>query len=89
MTGPARVTLTIDTLRVTGATGAEARALASALREALAQHLAADPAALAGLGADHLSVTLPTGVSAGPAALGQAAGQQIAAALSSSKGGQS
>jgi hypothetical protein len=87
MTGAPRITLNIGTLSVSGATRAEAHALASALRESLAAHLAADPAALAGIGTDRLSVTVPAAQPGRPAALGQAAGQQIATALSARKGG--
>ena len=89
MTGASRITLNIGTLRVSGATRAEAHALASALRESLAAHLDADPATLAGAGCDRLSVSLPAtlpGNPAHPAALGQAAGRQIATALSARKG---
>jgi hypothetical protein len=88
MTGPARVTIRIGNLRVHGATQAEAQALASALRESLTARLAADPAALVGIGTDRLSVTVPAAQPGHPAALGQAAGQQIATALSVRKGGQ-
>ena len=84
MSGTARVTLRIGTLRVQGSTPAEARALAAALRETLTVRLAADPGALAGMNAERLRLTLPQGPGTGPAALGQVAGQHIATAL---KGG--
>jgi hypothetical protein len=87
MTRGARIRLRIGNLRVTGATRAEAAALASALRETLAARLAADPGALAGQGADQLRLTLPSVPRQGPAALGQAAGQRIAGALAKPKGG--
>ena len=87
MTDAPRITLNIGTLRVSGATRAEAHALASALRESLAARLAVDPATLAGIGTDRLSVTVPAAQPRHPAALGQAAGQQIAMALSARKGG--
>ncbi len=88
MTGAPRITLNIGTLRVSGATRAEAHALALALRESLAARLAADPNALAGIGTDCLSVTVPAAQPGRPAALGQVVGQQIATALSARKGGQ-
>ncbi len=88
MTDSPRITLNIGTLRVSGATRAEAQALASALRESLAAHLAIDQASLTGIGADRLSVTIPAAQPRHPAALGQAAGRQIATALSARKGGQ-
>jgi hypothetical protein len=88
MTGPARVIIRICNLRVHGATGAEAQALASALRESLTACLAADPGALIGTGTDHLSITVPAAQPGHPAALGQAAGERIATALSVRKGGQ-
>lgn len=88
MNEPARVTIRIGNLRVKGATRAEAQALASALRESLAAHLAVDQSALTGIGADRLSITIPAAQPHHPAALGQAAGQQIARALSPRNGGQ-
>lgn len=88
MTRPARVTIRIGSLRVQGATQAEAQALASALRESLATELAANPSTLAGIGTERLSVTVPAGQPSHPAALGQAAGQQIATTFSARKGGQ-
>ena len=87
MNEPSRVTIRIGNLRVQGTTRAEAQALTSALRESLAAQLAADPAALTGAGTDRLQVTIPTAQPRHPAALGQAAGQQIATALSGRKGG--
>lgn len=90
MTEPVRVIIRIGNLRVQGATQADAQALASALRETLATHLAAqqaaDPSLLLGAGAENLGVTLPPLPSGQPAALGQAAGEQIASALAVRKG---
>lgn len=83
-----RVTLVIDRLRVSGKTGAETAALVSALRETLAARLAADPAALLHLqGADRLRLTLPPARAEGPAALGRAAGDRIAGALTGPRKG--
>jgi len=87
MTGAPRIILNIDTLRVIGATRAEAQALASALRESLAARLAADPGALAGQGTERLRLTLPKIAGQGPSAIGQAVGQRIAGALAAPKGG--
>lgn len=87
MTSPARVTIRIGSLRVQGATQAEAQALASALRESLAAELTANPSTLAGINTDSQRVTVPAGQPSHPAALGQAAGQQIATTLSARKGG--
>jgi len=84
--GP-RITLRIGKLRVTGATRADAAAMASALRETLAARLAADPGALAGQGTDRLRLPLPHALGQAPAALGQAAGRRIAGVLANPKGG--
>ena len=86
MTPGARITLRIGKLRVTGRNRAEAAALASALREAMAARLASDPGALAGQSAESLRVTLPPVAGRGPAALGAAAGRGVVAALSTRKG---
>ena len=87
MTQGPRITLRIGNLRITGATRAEATAMASALRESLAARLAADPGALAGQGTERLRLTLPQVPGQGPAALGQSAGRRIAGALAAPKGG--
>jgi len=87
MTVAPRVTLRIGKLRVSGATPAEAVAIASALRESLAARIAADPGALSAQSAEQLRLSLPTSPTPGPAALGQAAGQRIAGALTNPKGG--
>ena len=76
-----KITLNIDTLRVTGATQAEANVLASALRETLAAQLAADPLVQAGTNIERLKLSLPQQPYPGPAAIGQVAGQRIATSL--------
>ncbi len=82
-----RIVLTIDCLRVAGATPAEAAVLAEALRAAVVAGLAAGKAP-AGDMVDRLRLALPQGLAgAGPAALGQAAGMGIAGALCAPKGG--
>ncbi len=88
MTDAAPLTVRIGRLRVRGVNQAQAVALASALRESLAQRLAADPGALASVGGvERLRFTLPATPVPGPGALGRAAGLHIAAALSAPGGG--
>ena len=87
MTDGSPLTVHIGRLRVRGVNQAQAVALASALRESLAQRLAADPGALGAAGADRLRLTLPAAQVQGPAALGRAAGVGIAAALVAGRGG--
>lgn len=80
MTGP-RIRLTIDRLRVHGASRADAAALAEGLQAALEARLAADSGGLRSGALDHLSLTLPAQSGRGPAATGRAAGHRIAGAL--------
>ena len=82
MTGRARITVNIGTLRVAGASRAEAAALAEALRTGLAGHLSADPAALRPGGVARLSLSPDGGAAGGPGQRGAAIGRQIGTALS-------
>lgn len=87
MTAGPRITINIDRLRVHGACGGDAAALAEGLRTALTAQLAANAGALIGQGSDHLRVSLPQGAGQGPSALGRSAGHQIAGVLTRPKGG--
>jgi len=80
MTG-SRVRLTIDRLRVHGASRADAAALAEGLQAALAEGLTADAGAFQSGALERVSLTLPAQAGRGPAATGRAAGHRIAGAL--------
>ncbi len=89
MTRPARITVTIDTLRVRGGGRADAMVLADALRASLREHLTANPGALTGSdrGAFSGSERLRLNVAAQqPAQRGREVGAKIGAALTGSKG---
>jgi hypothetical protein len=57
------------------------------LKAAISAHIAANPAALAAHQTDHLQLNLPPTAGHGPAAIGRAAGHQIAGALTRPQGG--
>lgn len=82
MTRPARITVTIDALRVHGGGRADTMVMADALRASLREHLAANPSALSGAERMRLSVT-----SGQPAMRGREVGAKIGAALTKPKGG--
>lgn len=81
MTQSPRITLHIDRLRIHGANGGDAAAMVESLKAALGAQIAANPAALAAQQTDHLQLNLPPTAGHGPAAIGRAAGQQVAGAL--------
>lgn len=84
MTGPTRIIVHIDRLRVPGASPAQAQQIADALRHSLRAQLAADPAAVTGMARDRMQITAPA---THATARGHAIGTGIGAALTRPKRG--
>lgn len=86
-----RLTVRIDRLRVNAATQGDGAAFAQGLRTALQAQLSAQmtqgASSFGAQNTPHLSLNSPPAAGLGPTAVGRQTGQQIAGALSRSKGG--